>query len=74
MTDEIELLPDLPDVLVCMDCKHYHRAAKVPQCDAFPAPGRIPDMVWVEGDPHTGPIEGDHGIRFEPIMESETGR
>lgn len=48
----------------CMTCRHYRRHEPV-TCDAFP--DRIPDLVWLEGDPHTGPIPGDHGIRFEPI-------
>lgn len=47
----------------CLDCLHYRRDRPV-TCDAFPE--RIPDLIWLEGDPHTGPITGDHGIRFEP--------
>jgi hypothetical protein len=46
----------------CMTCKHYHRDDPV-TCDAFPL--RIPDLIWLEGDPHTGPVAGDHGIQFE---------
>lgn len=44
----------------CMDCKHFLGARK---CDAFP--DRIPDVIWLEGDPHTEPAKGDHGIRFK---------
>jgi hypothetical protein len=47
----------------CMKCRHY-RPDRPVTCDAFP--DRIPDVVWLEGDPHTVPLVGDHGIRFEP--------
>ncbi len=49
---------------VCIKCKHYHDPSSPPACDAFPV--RILDLVWLKGDPHTSPIPGDHGIRFEP--------
>jgi hypothetical protein len=45
-----------------MDCVHYDRAKPV-TCAAFP--DRIPDLIWLEGDPHTKPVKGDHGVRFE---------
>ena len=45
-----------PPVCVCSG-KHYRGAAK---CDAFP--DKIPDVIWLEGDPHTKPVEGDHDI------------
>jgi hypothetical protein len=37
-------------------------------CDAFPR--GIPDTVILGGDPHTGPLPGDHGIRFEPLPQA----
>lgn len=46
----------------CMSCVHYDRTKPV-TCTAFP--DRIPDVIWLEGDPHTQPVTGDHGIRFE---------
>ena len=45
---------------VCMECKHFLGARR---CDAFPE--KIPDLIWLEGNPHTEHIDGDHGIRFE---------
>lgn len=48
---------------VCMRCVHYDRSRPI-TCKAFPE--RIPDLVWLQGDPHTARIEGDHGILFEP--------
>ncbi len=53
---------------VCLDCKHWHRDESPPACDAFPK--RIPDLIWIDGDSHTKPINGDHGIRFEPVPKS----
>ena len=47
---------------VCMKCQHYS-AEKPVSCTAFP--DRIPDVVWLEGNPHTEHIPGDHGILFE---------
>lgn len=46
----------------CMSCKHYSQAKPV-SCTAFP--DRIPDVIFLAGDPHTSPIAGDHGIQFE---------
>jgi hypothetical protein len=45
---------------VCMNCKHY-RGARM--CDAYPE--KIVDLIWLEGNPHTKPVTGDHGIHFE---------
>jgi len=45
----------------CLRCQHY-RSAKPVSCDAFPT--RIPDVIWLEGDPHTKRVAGDNGIRF----------
>lgn len=50
----------------CIDCRHY-RPDRPVTCAAFP--DRIPDLVWLKGDPHTGPIPGDHGIQFELRVE-----
>ena len=53
---------------VCMKCVHFRKTSP-PSCDAFPDPDKIPAIVWFEGDPHTTPIPGDHGIQFEPKPE-----
>ena len=47
----------------CLSCKHWHSIASPPSCAAFPQ--RIPDLIWLEGDPHTTPVDGDHGIQYE---------
>jgi hypothetical protein len=52
----------------CMTCVHYDRAKPL-TCDAFS--DRIPDVIWLEGDPHTSHIEGDHGIQYEPNADAE---
>ena len=51
------------DAPACMRCKHLHKDRAI-ACDAFP--DRIPDIIWLEGNPHTSPVAGDRGIRFEP--------
>jgi hypothetical protein len=48
-------------VPACMKCVHFRKNV---ECDAFP--DRIPDAIWIKGNPHTSPVSGDHGIRFEP--------
>ena len=51
---------------VCTKCKHFHEDdERGLTCDAFPE--GIPDSILVDGDKHEGPVEGDHGIRFEPL-------
>ena len=47
----------------CMTCVHYHRQGLPLTCDAFPE--RIPDLIWIKGDPHTSPVPGDHGIVYK---------
>lgn len=46
----------------CIDCKNLIsvRGAK---CKAFP--DGIPEEIWIGGNDHKKPVEGDHGIRFE---------
>ena len=51
----------------CMDCKHFLGARK---CDAYPA--KIPDVIWLEGNPHTKHVDGDHGILFEERSGNDT--
>lgn len=53
-------------------CVHLHVqapdeiAADVPTCDAFPdgIPGDVLDGL----NDHTKPIDGDRGIRYEPLV------
>lgn len=42
----------------CMTCARYHFNDPL-TCDAFL--GRIPDEIWLEGNPHTSPVDGDGG-------------
>jgi hypothetical protein len=50
------------DPPACMTCRHYRPSNPV-TCDAFPT--RIPEVIWLQGNPHTEPVLGDHGIRYE---------
>jgi hypothetical protein len=38
-------------------------------CEAYPD-GSIPDDILVGANAHTGPVPGDHGVRFEPRKRS----
>lgn len=52
----------------CLNCKNFDPLTDPPACKAFP--GGIPnEILWAEVD-HRQPIEGDGGIRFEPIDPS----
>lgn len=49
----------------CYYCKHFHLADKQKNaCDAFP--DGIPGGVFLNLLDHRKPIDGDHGIQFEP--------
>jgi hypothetical protein len=56
---------------VCVDCKHFRPSDRGLNCRAFP--DGIPDVVILGGKPHTEPISGDHGIRFEPGRQRPVG-
>ena len=47
---------------LCMQCRHI-RANWT--CDASPR-GIPPEIYLDRGTDHTRPVQGDHGIRFEP--------
>lgn len=53
---------------LCMQCKHRQpkeeRDGKLPVCAAFPT--GIPFEIVVGELSHDHPIEGDHGIQYEP--------
>ena len=56
---------------VCLGCKHFHREAKEGlTCDAFPE--GIPDSILQGDSDHREPVEGDHGIQFEPLENEGT--
>jgi hypothetical protein len=48
----------------CWGCRHYLRTGPNRRCEAFE--GRIPEEIWNGSNPHTAPVEGDHGLTFEP--------
>lgn len=52
---------------VCALCRHLDRSSTMgaETCDAFPT--GIPPAIWFGQDDHREPVEGDHGIQFEPI-------
>lgn len=52
---------------VCARCKHWRPSTgeNGRTCAAFPAADSIPLVIWRGENPHTAPVEGDHGIRFE---------
>jgi len=57
--------------VMCSACKHDHivqgkitTIGSMPTCDAFW--NGIPQKILDSGD-HREPIEGDHGIRFDPV-------
>lgn len=55
---------------LCNDCKHRSKnwdTESIPTCDAFP--DGIPEEVLLCDIDHRKPVEGDHGIQFEPDEE-----
>lgn len=46
----------------CCRCKHHHFLTKT--CAAFP--DGIPAAIWNAADGHRSPVDGDHGIQFDP--------
>lgn len=61
---------------VCLGCKHWHwENEKGFTCDAFPTGDGVPQVIMIDGDPHTKEVPGDRGIRYEPIgTNNSTGR
>jgi GNAT superfamily N-acetyltransferase len=51
-----------------MNCIHYHIDDPL-TCDAFT--DEIPQEIWIGGDPHILPFEGDHGIQFDRTDEAQ---
>ena len=52
------------EILLCLECKHYQDEQI---CKAFP--DGIPIRVFCNDIIHDHPIDGDHGIQFEPIKK-----
>ena len=51
---------------VCAKCSRYHYTDIEHECcDAFPE--GIPKVVLEDGHDHLTPIEGDHGLLFNPL-------
>ena len=52
----------------CVYCKNLTSAGKNPvwRCTAFPTGDGIPQELIFGDKQHREPIEGDHGIMFEP--------
>ena len=54
----------------CLECVHITaRRGDGMTCEAFPAPGRIPNAILLNEHDHREPFEGDHGVRFEAKAE-----
>lgn len=51
---------------VCSFCRHLNPGG-ARKCKAFPKEDSIPLAIWTGENPHTAPVEGDHGIQFEAI-------
>lgn len=55
----------------CVFCKHLWSGVDKWACDAFPdgIPDHVLDGIYFLTLDHRKPIEGDHGITFEPKKE-----
>jgi hypothetical protein len=51
---------------VCVYCRHL-RVREGRTCAAFPERDSIPLEIWLGRNDHRRPVDGDHGIRFEPV-------
>ena len=47
---------------LCQSCEHFRGGGR---CDAFPA--GIPDEILTGDNDHSGPVDGDGGIRYEGV-------
>jgi len=55
---------------ICMGCKNYNRLdADKLSCTAFPQ--GIPDKIIMGEVSHREHVEGDKGIKFEPLSQEE---
>jgi hypothetical protein len=51
---------------ICSFCRHLRGFRR---CDAFP--DEIPLAIWTGENDHRRPVDGDHGIRFEPLTDQQ---
>lgn len=54
----------------CLSCAHWisplESDGSTQTCAAFP--DEIPESIWWNQADHRDPYEGDHGIRWEPLV------
>ena len=54
----------------CRNCRHFDFLSRVRlRCDAFP--DGIPLAIYNGAVPHDAPIEGDHGVVFDPMRPDD---
>lgn len=53
---------------LCLECKHWQGGIQPLYCAAFPA--GVPDEIRSGIKRHFKPIEGDHGLQFEPVDDA----
>lgn len=53
----------------CCKCKHHQFGTKT--CKAFP--DGIPAAIWIADEGHRSPVDGDHGILFDPLDMVDPG-
>jgi hypothetical protein len=51
---------------ICSYCRHQRGFRR---CEAFAE--EIPLTIWIGENNHRQPVEGDHGIRFEPLTAEQ---
>jgi hypothetical protein len=55
----------------CAECRHLHRWRRDGEfCDAFPSGNGIPRAITVGTFDHRQPYPGDHGIQWEPRVDT----
>lgn len=54
----------------CAECKHFVMDKGNWHCAAFP--DGIPDEILSSANDHRQPVEGDHGVQFEPLTKQKT--
>lgn len=53
-------------VAACTKCSRLIFSREGWLCEAYPKAGTINPKIKAGGNPHTTPVEGDHGVQFEP--------
>jgi hypothetical protein len=57
----------------CVFCKHLDTKRPGSFCTAFPDGAGIPLAVLISEIDHRRPVEGDHGVRFDPVDQFGAG-